>query len=306
MSQRLHLMHRPHLPHPVTTLTLTTALLLSAGCSSTSGPSASSQALRRSLIFHASFDHGLDADIAAGPRGLSNAPSLQQRGAATAGLPAGGEVQRVPGAGRFGDALRFTRRESPLVFFSADRNAGYRSADWSGTVSFWLQVDPAADLAPGYCDPIQITPRSWNDAAFFVEFEKRTNDVPFRLGAYADFAVWNPADRKWEDLSAAEKPLVTVAEPPFRAGRWTHVLFTFERFNSGRDDGMARLYLDGAFAGAIGPRRQTYTWDEARSLIMLGVGYLGLWDELAIFDRALTPSEVAAIHALPNGIADLH
>ncbi|MCW5560026.1 MAG: LamG domain-containing protein [Verrucomicrobiae bacterium] len=302
-------MHRSHISPPAATRITASVLLLAlpaaSGCSSTSDPSASRQALRRSLIFHASFDHGLDADVAAGPRGLSNAPSLQQRDAASAGLPSNGEVQLAPGAGRFGNALRFTRRESPLVFFSGERNAGYRKADWSGTVSFWLQVDPAAELAPGYCDPIQITPRAWNDAAFFVEFEKRTNDVPFRLGAYADFAVWNPLNRRWEDLPVTEKPVVAVAEPPFRAGRWTHVVFTFEHFNSGRDDGLARLYLDGTPAGSIGPRRQTYTWDEARSLIMLGVGYLGLWDELAIFDRALVPSEVAAIHALPNGIADL-
>jgi len=287
-------------------IVLAIVVLAPSGCSTPHDASGHRAALRRSLIFHASFDHGVDADLAAGPRGLSNAPSLQQRDAAVAGLPAGGEVRLAPGAGRFGDALRFTRRESPLVFFSADRNAGYRGASWSGTVSFWLQVDPAAELAPGYCDPIQITPRAWNDAAFFVEFEKRTNDIPFRLGAYADFAVWNPDNRKWDDIPAAEKPLVTAPNTPFGAGRWTHVVFTFDRFNTGRDDGVARLYLNGVPAGVIGPRRQTYTWDEARSLIMLGVGYLGLWDELAIFDRALTPSEIAAVHALPHGVADLH
>ncbi|MBN8248190.1 MAG: LamG domain-containing protein [Verrucomicrobia bacterium] len=294
----------PSLPAPILIL-LATLLLAGGGCCTALRPGAGHSALRQSLILHASFDHGLDADFAVGPRGLSNAPSMQQRDAAVAGLPAGGEVRLAPGEGRFGDALRFTRRESPLVFFSGDRNAGYRGSGWSGTVSFWLRVDPAAELAPGYCDPIQITPRSWNDASFFVEFEKRTNDVPFRLGAYADFAVWNPANRKWDDMTAAEKPLLTAPEGPFGAGRWTHVAFTFDHFNTGRDDGMARLYLDGVPAGTIGPRRQTYTWDEARCLIMLGVGYLGLWDELALFDRALTPSEIAAVYALPHGIADL-
>ena len=296
-------MNSPESPGPFRPAVLALAILVTAaGCATDSGRPDS---LRRSLLFHASFDRGLDADVAAGPRELSNAPSMHQRDDARPGLPTGGEVQLAVGEGRFGNALRFTRRESPLVFFSAEKNMGYRAENWSGTVSFWLRVNPAVELAPGYCDPIQITPRAWNDAAFFVEFERRTNDIPFRLGAYADLAVWNPDNRKWEDLTPAEKPLVTVAEPPFGGGHWTHVVFTFEHFNTGRDDGIARLYLDGRPAGVIGPRLQTFTWEEGRSLMMLGLGYLGLWDELAVFNRSLSSEEVNTLYTLPNGIAGL-
>jgi hypothetical protein len=39
---------------------------------------------------------------------------------------------------------------------------------------------------------------------------------------------------------------------------------------------------------------------------MLGVGYLGLWDELAIFDRPLIPTEIRQLYSLPNGVGDLH
>lgn len=278
-------------------------VLVATGCCTRLRPE---QSLRQALLFHASFDHGLDADFAVGPRGFSNAPSLKEREAAQAGLPAGGEVQIAANQGVFGNALRFTRRESPLVFFSAERNAGYQPHHWNGSVSFWLRVDPKAELAPGYCDPIQITPRSWNDAAFFVEFEKRTNDIPFRLGIYPDLTVWNPTNRRWEDMTPAEKPLLTVPNPPFSGSRWTHVLFTFENFNTGHSDGVAHLYLNGVLAGAISPRQQTFTWDEAKALIMLGVGYLGLWDELAIFNRALTPDEVGVVYRLPGGIQNLH
>jgi hypothetical protein len=45
--------------------------------------------------------------------------------------------------------------------------------------------------------------------------------------------------------------------------------------------------------------------DEEKSLIMLGLGYIGLWDELAVFNRALTPAEVAHLHRLKNGVRDL-
>jgi concanavalin A-like lectin/glucanase superfamily protein len=261
--------------------------------------------LTTALTFHASFDHGVDADFAAGDPILRHAPSMKQRAEAKPGLPESGEVQVALDAGRFGHALRFTRKKSPMVFFRAAKNVAYRTNDWSGTVSFWLSVDPVGELEPGFCDPIQITPRAWNDAAFFVEFEKRTNDIPFRLGAYSDFNVWNPNKRKWEEIPFAEKPLATVPKPPFTRGKWTHVAFAFEHFNTGRDDGLARLYLDGALVATLGPRRQTFTWDEDQCLVMLGLSYIGLWDELAIFNRALTAQEVRQLHGLRNGVRDL-
>ena len=260
------------------------------------------QPLRSALTFHAAFDGKLDAIHAAGDPSLQWAPSMKERRTARPGLPPTGEIQHAIGAGRFGDALRFTKRQSPLVFFRAQRNMSYAPSDWSGTVSFWLQVDPPGQLDPGFCDPVQITPRAWNDAAFFVEFEKRPQGIPFRLGVYADLDVWNPAKRKFEDIPASERPLVTVTDPPFSGKTWTHVVFTFERFNTGKPDGIARLYLDGKPRGDLAARQQTFTWDPEQAIIGLGLGYIGLLDELSIFDRALAPEEVAQLYRLPSGL----
>lgn len=262
-------------------------------------------ALRAALTLHAPFDGGPDAAHAAGDARLHWAPSFKERQAARPGLPASGEVQVAAGAGRFGDALRFTRKESPLVFFHGARNIAYAATDWSGTVSFWLRVDPATDLEPGFCDPVQITPRAWNDAAFFVEFEKRADAIPFRLGVYADLDVWNPDKRKFADIPAAERPLVTVADPPFGGDHWTHVVFTFERFNTGRADGVARLYLDGKPAGELAARRQTFTWGAEDNAIALGLSYVGFLDDLSIFNRALTAGEIQTLYGLQNGAAAL-
>jgi hypothetical protein len=278
--------------------------MLTASGATTSGDAPA--AWRQALTFHASFDHGLNADFAAGDPKLYTAPSAARRAEATPGLPAFGETRLAEGQGRFGHALRFTKKRAPLVFFSAAKNVTYQPTNWSGTVSFWLSTDPPGELEPGFCDPIQITPRQWNDAAFFVEFEKRTNSIPFRLGAYADFKVWNPANRKFDDIPPAERPLVPVDPAPFARGRWTHVVFTWENFNTGRADGVARLYLDGEFRGALTPRTQTFTWDPEKTLVMLGLSYLGLWDELAVFNRALTAGEVRALHQLKDGVRSLH
>jgi hypothetical protein len=286
-----------------TAFCLALMLVLLAGCATRRSQTAEN--LRQALTFHASFDHGLDADFASGDPLFRHAPSISKQTDAQAGLPASGEVQLARDAGRFGHALRFTKKKSPMPFFRAAKNVAYRTNDWSGTVSFWLSTDPAGELEPGFCDPIQITPRAWNDAGFFVEFEKRTNDIPFRLGVYPDFKVWNPNNKKWPNVTATEKPLVAAPTTPFARGKWTHIVFTFEHFNTGRDDGVAYLYLDGTPAATLGPRRQTFAWDEDKCLIMLGLSYIGLWDELAVFNRALTPDEIRHLHALKGGVRDL-
>ena len=286
-------------------LTVSVAVSLTAAADSSSARRASQDALRTSLTFHASFDGGVNAAKAAGDPALYSAPAMKARDAATPGLPQSGEVVHARGEGRFGDALRFTRRKSPFVFFKAGKNVTYKARDWSGTVSFWLKVDPAKELEPGFCDPVQITPRAWNDAAFFVEFEKRPESIPFRLGVYADFEVWNPQKRKFDEIPAAERPLVTVQEPPFAGGKWTHVVFTFANFNSGRADGTARLYLDGSLRGVLSPRLQTFTWDTEAAVIGLGLGYIGAFDELSAFDRALTDEEIRALHGLAGGVGSL-
>jgi hypothetical protein len=267
--------------------------------------SSRSQPLRTALTFHASFDGKVDAIHAAGDPSLHWAPSMKERRNASTGLPPTGETQLATGAGRFGDALRFTKRNKPPVFFRAQRNIPYASSDWSGTVSFWLQVDPQGQLEPGFCDPVQITPRAWNDAAFFVEFEKRPESIPFRLGVYADLDIWNPTKRKFEEIPASERPLVTVTDPPFAGNKWTHVVFTFERFNTGKPDGVARLYLDGEPRGTLAPRQQTFTWQPEDAIIGLGLNYIGLLDELSVFNRALAADEVAHLYRLDSGVSAL-
>ena len=68
---------------------------------------------------------------------------------------------------------------------------------------------------------------------------------------------------------------------------------------------MARLYLDGKPRGVLAARRQTFTWDLGKTDIMLGLSYIGLFDELSLFKRLLSDAEVAALHALPGGVKPL-
>ena len=261
--------------------------------------------LRKALTFCASFDRSADADFALGDTALWNAPAMNQRDDAAKGLPPGGEIKLEPRAGRFGGALSFGKSTGPMVFYRAEKNFPMSAADWAGTVSFWLSTDPVKDLNDGFCDPIQLTSKQWDDAAIFVEFEKRPAGIPFRLGVYADHAVWNPTRRKFEDIPAAERPLASVEKPPFAAGKWTHVAVVIESFNTDKPNGLATLYLDGKKAGEIARRTQTFTWDPRKADLMLGLNYIGLMDEIALFNRALSPEEIAALYALPAGVKEL-
>jgi hypothetical protein len=65
------------------------------------------------------------------------------------------------------------------------------------------------------------------------------------------------------------------------------------------------LYLDGELRGVIPARTQTFTWDPQKSLIMLGIGYVGLYDEVSIFNRPLTQPEIIELRDLPNGVHSL-
>jgi hypothetical protein len=261
-------------------------------------------ALRHALSFHAPFDGSLDATVARGDGRIYSATDRKAAVAPTPGVDPVA-VAILPRAGRHGDAARINLKASPIVFYKGEGNIGYRPRDWSGTVSVWFSLDPDHDLLPGYSDPLIITPRAWDDASLFVDFTR--DDVPrrFRFAAFADKGVWNPSNRRWDDVPVADRPMIEVVRPPFGAGRWTHVAWTWEGFNTDGTGGAFRGYLDGIPAGTLTGRRQAYSWNPAEVLIAFGVEYRGLMDELAIFDRALTPDEVRALHALPNGVAGL-
>jgi hypothetical protein len=275
------------------------ALVATSGLAALTGATRQSAVspLTDALTFHAPFDGTLDASVARGDPRLYSAPSRKEATGAIAGAPAEA-IQLAHGEGRYGDALRVRLKSSPFVFFKGERNIEYRQADWSGTVSVWMRLDPDRDLAPGFSDPLIITPRAWNDAALFIDFTR--DDVPrrFRFAAFADRGVWDPGRREWEAVPVAERPMVEITGPRFASGRWTHVAWTWTHFNTGRADGTLVCYLDGQAVGTLAGRTQTLTWVPHEVAIALGVEFRGLMDELAIFNRALSADEVRLLHRL--------
>ena len=51
---------------------------------------------------------------------------------------------------------------------------------------------------------------------------------------------------------------------------------------------------------------EPFTLDVARNAIRLGVNYVGLFDEVAVFNRALTDDEIKTLNSLGQGAGQLH
>ena len=251
------------------------------------------------LIFYAPFDGSMNAKVFDKEASIFTADSTGRKTIEKGNSCPGVSIAKDEGVS--GDCLRFASKTKKLLMYKAALAKGLApKKDWQGTVSLWLKIDPK-NLEKGYVDPIQITQNSWDDGSFFVDFDN-ISPRTFRLGAFADKKHWNPKNTKWKDVPEDKRPMITIKELPFAADRWTHVAFTFRDLNSTKGkNGIATLYLNGKNVGQL-KRDFKYTWQSTKEnpkakipIIMLGVGYNGDLDELKIYKRALSDSEVMKI-----------
>ena len=261
--------------------------------------------LAEALTFHASFDHGPDADFALGDGRIYSmmVADGKETGELVPGLgqPALGIAQAQ---GRSGSALEFTPDNSHVVVFKASQNVAYSESDFGGTASFWLSGDPV-DIPGRYCDPFQVTDKDFSDACIWVDFTKNDTPPEFRLGFFGNQSEWDAAGQKAQSAEFYFR-LIKVAEPPFARGQWTHVAIAWNGVNSSQP-GRARLYLNAEYTGATSRVNEHFSWDVDRVNIRLGTGhYVGLVDDLAFFNRPLSAEEIRALHGLAKGVAELH
>ena len=261
--------------------------------------------LASALTFHASFDHGANADFALGdPQAYT---AMVPMGAlVTEGTPGitGDSLSIKQGAGKYGAALAFTQPSDAILFYKAAQNVTYSPEQFRGTASFWMRVDPA-EIGGQYADPFQLTDKIFSDDCIWIDFTK--NDVPsdFRLGVFGDRKSWDPTN-----MQAFSKEfywrLAKVTEPPFAKDRWTHVVVTWDGLNDSQS-GRARLYFDTEYQEASGIIRERFNWEVEKATIRLGTGpFVGYMDDIALFSRALTPDEIRTLFALERGVAELY
>ena len=253
--------------------------------------------LRESLRFAATFDEGWEADFSVGDSSMYLAPEIKKVE----------KEEEIPGRvlvknqGRFGDALKFVQKEGSRLFYKADKNLSYANENWEGTISLWLSLDPETDLDPGYTDPIQISDVGYDDAAIWVDFTDK-NPRSFRMGVFGDKTAWNP-----DSLGPDENPnfierLVVAENRPFSKRGWTHICITFSGLKS--EQGKAQLYVNGLLQGESSVP-EPFNWEEKKAIMFVGLNYIGMIDEIAVFDKAHPPEIIQNLYLLSEGLKSL-
>lgn len=262
----------------------------------TSPGNSSPDSIRKAVTLYASFDESLKADCGGGalvpgtrfgtpsqPEAFVFEPEVDEsvfRIAKDKGV-SGGALEAV-------DVLPRSGR----IYYPAKGNIAYDPKGWGGTVSFWLNTDPNTLLKTSFCDPVQITEKGAGNGGLWCDFPD-TKPRDFRMGAFPSV----PPGGKPIPESAQDAPLIRVEEVDFKQGQWRHVALVWNNFDTGRPEAEAVLYIDGKPRGRLADRDIAMRWNIDKAGIYFAVSYIGLLDELAVFNRPLTMAEVAALQA---------
>lgn len=274
----------------------TSTLLGTAACGALNSAGANDR-FDDGLLFYASFDTAATADFARGDPRLYSVPSREQLDAASSNLQFAPAVSIAHNQGKYGGALEFKNNVVPVVFYKAANNVNFKPQNWSGTVAFWLKIDPDQDLSKNYVDPIQITETSHRNAAIWTDFTPTNNKRMFRLGVAGNEASWTSSDKDITTKGFYHR-VRGILDPPFSGDRWTHVAITHDQLGSG--DASAHLYLDGQRVITHQPIKDPFTWQHNNANIYLGLRYSGFIDELLIFDRSFTAAEITQLQNKPR------
>lgn len=267
-----------------------------------SGEKADPAMLRKAIALYASFDDAMKADKGGGDLTFhtrSNHPTEKGKFVFSKGFDE--KAFRIAkDRGLHGGALEAVDvlPNNGRIFFPAKENIAFKKGGWGGAVSVWINTDPDRLLKTTFCDPIQITEKGANNGGIWFDFN---NDKPrtMRMGVF-------PAQlegKKAITEADPDAPLVAIPKPGFREGKWHHVVLSWDNLDTGKNNGKAILYIDGAQRGALKNRDLAMAWDIEKAGIYVAVNYIGLLDELAVFDRALTNAEVTALFETPGILA---
>lgn len=280
-------------------LCILTAFLSWASASTAQDPGT----LKKAVTFYASFDEGTKADLGGGELTLStrfNDPNEKDKFIFKKGYDA--NVFRISKNGIQGGALQpvDVLPDNGRVFFPAKGNIAYKPGGWQGAVSVWINTDPNKLLKTKFCDPVQITQRGALNGGIWFDFnDAKPRDM--RMGLFPAVKVGQKALAE----SDPNAPMVRVPAVGFKQDDWHHIVLSFKNLDTGLNDAEAVLFIDGKIIGKLSDWDISMSWDIDKAGIYVAVNYIGLLDELALFDRALTRAEVELLHRQPGLIADL-
>jgi hypothetical protein len=247
------------------------------------------------VTLYASFADSPNADIARGGNGTASLNDAAVRHEAAGGRTGGGCLVF--------DAAHHGWAEDEFTF-PADGNFPYSSGAFEGTISFWLQGDPDADLDPLMpVDPFHVSRGGAGDGSFYLDLTKH-NDPRYgsprklRFGFYNDLPRGADPSRGNPVTLDGIGHLLVVGELNWADRKWHHVAATFRQVNSGSENGSAAVFIDGRRRAWSEGYAHSVSWPpEALGKMTIGLGqrYAGKMNELLILDRALSDDEVGQL-----------
>jgi Concanavalin A-like lectin/glucanases superfamily len=261
-------------------------------------------AVRKAVTFYASFDEAVKGDFGGGDREAGTRyPHSTEKGQFLFQKGFDSTVLKIAkGKGVAGGAFEATDvlPKNGWLYFPVKGNLAYKSGGWSGSVSVWCNTDPNRIIKAKFCDPLQITQKGYDNGALWFDFnDAKPRDL--RFGAFTA----RPDGQKAVAESDPKVPLVRAPAIGWKAGEWHHVVLTFQNLDTGKPDAVTALYLDGKLRGEVKDQAIAMGWDVEKAGVYLSLGYVGLLDEFALFDRALTAEEVGILHTKPDLLTPL-
>jgi hypothetical protein len=261
-------------------------------------------ALRKAVTFYASFDEGVRGDFGQGvlePGTRFNDEKEKGQFVFEQGVDT--KIFRTAkGKGVRGGALEVTDvlPRNGRVYFPVKGNLAYKKGGWGGAVSVWCKTDPNQLLKTKFCDPIQITQKGANNGGIWFDF----NDAQPRDLRHGVFPAVAPGAKAVSE-DDRQAPMVRVPKINWKAEDWHHVVLSWKNFDTGKEDAVSALYIDGNLIGEVKGRAIAMDWDVEKAGVYVAVNYIGLLDELALFSRALGTAEVRLLHTQPGLLAPL-
>jgi hypothetical protein len=267
------------------------------------GPSSNGGSeLHKAVTFYASFDTAVQGDFGGGelnPSTRSNHKTEKGAFVFEKGVPE--KAFRIaPGKGVSGGALEVldVLPDNGRIYFPARGNLAFKKGGWGGTLSMWINHDPDVQLKTRFCDPVQITQKGAGNGGIWFDFNDAKPNRNLRMGAFPAVPDGKPSIKESRE---AFSPMVWVDQPNLKVGDWHHVALVWQNFDSGKTDARASLHIDGKLMGEIKEKDYPISmdWDLDKAAIYLGVSYIGLIDEFALFDRPLAPDELILLRTQP-------
>jgi hypothetical protein len=213
----------------------------------------------------------------------------------TPGFPARmeGDARVTQGEqGRYGEALDFPGEDAWIEYPAAGNFPLSRNPS-EGSILLWLRPAPSALDATGSMELLEVHDDRPLDGAFRLSL--LTGAEPFLV-----FTVYPSLPGREMDATPC---IVAAPIPHWASEEWHHVAITWEGLNLLDSKLRLSIFLDARLEEEKEFPSPAIQWQSLEQTLLIGRGYQGLLDELALFERALRAREIRTIFDHPEGVS---